>query len=195
VWHPDSAALIWDVADLANQPLPAVAKPTEAELRRWWTDLSDADPGTAYKAVWCFVSAGEQARTFLTASLKPIKPADPAAVARLIDDLDNDQFAVREKASRELRRLGETVVGALKKAKSSRPPLEQRLRIERLLDELAGPVLGPEQLRAIRAVAVLEQIGGAKAQNILVKLAAGASGTRLTQEAQSALERFQRAEK
>jgi WD40 repeat protein len=191
----ESTALIWDVANLINRPLPAVAKPSEEELRRWWSALRDDSPAEAYKAVWRFAAVPEQTLPFLANSLQPAKPADSATVARLIDDLDSDQFQVREKASRELGRLGEVVVVALRKAKSSGPSLEQRLRIERLLAELTGPVPGPEQLRAIRAVAVLEQIGGAQARKIVAVWAGGAAGARLTEEAQTALERLKRAER
>ncbi len=192
VWHPDSTALIWDVASLINHPLPAVARPTRADLRRWWADLSDADPGIAYKAVWRFVAVPEQTLPFLTASVQPVKHVDPATVARLIAELDSDQFKVRERASQELSRLGEAVADALRKAKNNRPSLEQRLRIERLLAELVGPVLNPERLRAIRAVVVLEQIGNAEARKILAALAAGAARARQTQEAKAALERLKR---
>ncbi len=192
VWHPDSTALIWDVAHLVNPPLPAVAKPTEAELQRWWADLSDADPGTAYKAVWRFVAVPEQALPFLAASLRPIKPAKTTTVARLIDELDSDQFQVRERASRELSSLGEIVVDALRKTRKGNISVEQARRIDQLLTELAGPVPGPEQLRASRAVAILEQVGSEETRKILAGLAAGAAGARLTQEAQGALKRLKR---
>jgi hypothetical protein len=52
-----------------------------------------------------------------------------------------------------------------------------------------------EQLRAIRAVAVLEQIGGAEARKVLARLAAGAAGVRLTQEAQAGLKRLRQADR
>ena len=54
--NPESTALIWDVASLVNRPLPAVAKPTKAELRRWWAELRDDDPATAYKAISALVA-------------------------------------------------------------------------------------------------------------------------------------------
>jgi hypothetical protein len=178
------------VANLVNRPLPAVAKPTGEDLRRWWDELSNANPDEAYKAVWRFVAAPEQTLPFLAASLPPAKPSKPVDVARLIDDLDSDQFQVRERASRELKKLGDTVEDALRKAKDSRPSVEQRLRIERLLAELGSPVPDPEQLRATRALAILEQIGGPEARKILARLATGAAGEPQTREAQAALERL-----
>jgi WD40 repeat protein len=53
--------------------------------------------------------------------------------------------------------------------------------------------MGPEQLRAVRAVAALEQIGGPEARRFLEDLAAGAAGARLTAEAKGALQRLKRA--
>jgi WD40 repeat protein len=32
----ESSVLLWDVAAVVNRPTPAVAKPAEADLRRWW---------------------------------------------------------------------------------------------------------------------------------------------------------------
>ncbi len=190
VGNYESTALIWDVANLVNRPLPAVAKPTEAELRHWWDELSEANPDEAYKAVWRFVAAPEQALSFLASSLQPARPSKPVDVARLIDDLDSDKFQVRERASRELKKLGDTVEDALQKAKNSGPSIEQRLRIERLLAELGSPVPDPEQLRATRALAILEQIGGPEARKILARLATGAAGEPQTLEAQAALRRL-----
>jgi WD40 repeat protein len=189
----ESSALVWDVAGLVQRPLPAVARPAEADLRRWWAELRDDKPGVAYRAVWRFVAAPAQALPFLAATLRPVKVADQAAVARLIDDLDSPQFPVREKASRELERLDEAVVEALRKAKRGKLSAEQMRRIDRLLARLAGPVPDPESLRASRAVAVLEQIGSSGARKVLTPLAAGAAGARQTREAKAALERLDRA--
>jgi hypothetical protein len=111
----------------------------------------------------------------------------------LINDLDSGTFEVREKASQELEQFGEAVVDALRKAKKGDVSVEQARRIEFLLAEFAGPVPGPEQLRATRAVAALEQIGSPEAEKVLARLAAGAEGARLTEEAKAALERLKRA--
>jgi WD40 repeat protein len=188
-------ALIWDVASLVNQPLPAVGKPTEEELKRWWTALCDDSPAEAYKAIWRFAAASEQSLPFLAASLRPVNPSKPVDAARLIDDLDSDTFSVREKASRELGKLGETVEYALRKVRRGNISSEQARRIDQLLAALANPVPDSEQLRVIRAVAVLEQIGGAEARKVLARLAAGAAGARLTQEALAGLERLRQADR
>jgi hypothetical protein len=191
----ESSALIWDVARLVNQPLPTVARPSEEELRRWWTASRQDNPGEAYKAVWQFVAVPEQTLAFLGKSLQPIKPVDSAKVSRLIDDLDSSVFQVRESATKELALLGEAVAGPLRKAKKDSNSVEQKRRLEQLLSRVAGPVPSPEVLRSIRAVAILEQIGGSEAQKILTRLAAGAAEARLTREAKDGLMRLQSATK
>ncbi len=191
-WNDESSALIWDVAGLVNRPLPAVARPGRADLERWWADLRNDKPGEAYKAVWRFVAVPEQALPFLAGALQPVKAPEPAAVARLIEDLDSSEFKVRERASQNLEQLGEAVVSALRQAKKGEVSAEQKRRIDQLLADLDGPVLGPEQVRAIRAVAILEQIGTAEARKLLTRLAGGAAGARLTQEAKPGLDRLKK---
>jgi hypothetical protein len=159
-------------------------------LKRWWTTLGDDSPAEAYKAIWRFAAAPEQTLPFLATSLQPVNPSNPVDVARLIDDLDSDQFSVREKASRELGQLGETVEDALRMARRGKISAEQARRIDQLLAQLAGPMLSSEQLRVTRAVAILEQIGGPQARKLLEELAGGAAGARLTQEAKASLARL-----
>jgi WD40 repeat protein len=189
---PDSSVLIWDVADKVNRPRLAVPKPSKGDLKRWWADLRDGSPSKASRAVWRLAATPEQALPLLADSLRPVKAPEPSVVTRLIADLNNDDFQVREKASRELGQFGQGVEGALRKAKEGDITLEQSRRIDQLLKQLPGPEPGPEQLRTIRAVAVLEQIGSPEALKVLAGLAAGAEGARLTQEAKAALERLEK---
>jgi hypothetical protein len=96
---------------------------------------------------------------------------------------------------RELENLGEQAEPALRKALEGKPPAEVRRQVEELLAKLQGPLTSPEPLRAVRAVAVLEQIGTPKARRVLEALSEGAPTGRLTQEAKAALERLKKQEK
>jgi WD40 repeat protein len=193
--NPESSVLIWDVSRQVNRPQAADAKPSDADLRGWWNDLSDINPRKASRAVWRFAAAPEQTLPFLTDRLRPVEAPEPASVARLIDDLDSDDFQMREKASQRLEHLGEGVAEALRAAKNRAASLEQRRRIERLLNQVAGIEPSLEPLRALRALAILEQLDGAGARRLLADLAAGAEGARLTREAKVALERLKQREK
>src|SRR5207248_7708112 len=80
-------------------------------------------------------------------------------VERLIADLDADSFPTREKASRELERVGKPAKGALAKALAAGPAPEKRRRLEELLDRLSRAGPAPDALRPSRALEVLERVG------------------------------------
>ncbi|HKB38490.1 MAG TPA: hypothetical protein VKD72_18755 [Gemmataceae bacterium] len=72
---------------------------------------------------------------------------------------------------------------------------EAHRRLTALLRWLRRPVADPETLRALRAVAVLEDVGTPPARKVLEALAKGSVEARLTQEAKAALARLARAGK
>jgi hypothetical protein len=86
--------------------------------------------------------------------------------------------------------LGKTAEPALRLALAGPLDLEQRRRVQRLLARCADHPPSPEQLHAERVAKVLERIGSAGAQGLLARLAAGAPGTWLTEEARASLERM-----
>jgi HEAT repeat protein len=73
--------------------------------------------------------------TLYIARAEPIGKPDPRA-ARWVRELDDDSFPVREKASRALGTLGDAALPVLREALDRRPTLEQRRRIERLINRL-----------------------------------------------------------
>src|SRR5438045_1864942 len=101
-----------------------------------------------------------------------VKPVNAKQVAKWIAELDDDKFEARDNASKQLRALGRAVEGPLRKTLQKKPALEQHRRIEELLDALKGSPTG-DYLRVIRAVELLEQIGGDAAVKKLRELAAG----------------------
>jgi hypothetical protein len=129
---------------------------------------------------------------FLKKQLRATDGVEVARLAQLVADLDSNAFTVRQRATRELQRLGELAEPALRQALEKQPALEVRQRVERLLDRLDTGPLPPEQLRALRAIEVLERIGTAEAQHLLEMLASGAVGARTTEEAKNVLRRWPR---
>jgi hypothetical protein len=73
-----------------------------------------------------------------------VPPADAALVARLIKELDSNEFAVREKASAELTKLGARAEPALRKAMADRPPLEVTQRLQALLARVEAELICPD---------------------------------------------------
>jgi WD domain, G-beta repeat len=185
---PDSAIRIWDVRGFWKAR-PVLADPDLASL---WTDLAADDAAMAYRAVWGLAGVPKKSVSWIAERVQPLAAADPKRTAALIADLDNNRFAVRERATRALEELGESAAPALRKALADGPPMEARERIEDLLRKLQQPAGLSEQLRLLRAVEALECAGTPEARRVLEKLAGGVAEARLTREAKAALERLSR---
>ncbi|MGH7172865.1 MAG: WD40 repeat domain-containing protein, partial [Gemmataceae bacterium] len=125
---------------------------------------------------------------FLAARVRPFPAVDARRMQRLIRDLDDAEFVVREQACSELKKLGAAASRPLQDALDDKPSLEVRRRIELLLPALAKPT--PAQLRALRAVEVLETINTSEARRALASLARGAADSLLTRDARCALTRL-----
>lgn len=117
---------------------------------------------------------------------------DHRRIERLIADLDDGRFAVRDRATRELAELGELAEPALRRALAGGASPEARRRLNALLDRLGGRGLAAETVRQIRAVEALELIASAEAFRLLEQLAAAPIPLRLTVEARAAMRRLAR---
>jgi hypothetical protein len=145
----------------------------------------------AHQAMGILDRAKEQTVAWLKDQLLRSQPPDSERVVRLLRELDDEQFAVREQAQTQLHRLGELVQPALRKALEGQPTAEVRRRVTRLLEQLdRGP--SPEQLRSLRAIEVLERLGTPEARKVLEELAKGTALARQTQEATASLDRLAR---
>ncbi|VTR96182.1 wd-40 repeat protein : Uncultured bacterium genome assembly Metasoil_fosmids_resub OS=uncultured bacterium PE=4 SV=1: Sigma70_r2: Sigma70_r4_2: WD40: WD40: PQQ_2: WD40 [Gemmata massiliana] len=183
----DASALLWDATGQRareNPPAPLRAD----QLTAAWTDLAAPDAATAYRAVCALRSVPAQAVPLIEPRLKPVVPADAEKVAEAIGNLDHEQFAVRERATQDLERMGEAAEPALRKALVGNPSPEAVRRLEQLVARLQGR----ELWRRLRAIEVLEQVPGPEARKLLTALAEGAPKARLTTEARAALDRLDR---
>jgi len=105
----------------------------EKQCRAEWADFKRL-VGTGQ-----IIAFGNRYRTKLAVHTIPLQApkrpgADPQKIAHWIADLDSDQFAVREKATRELEKQGESARPALRKALENHPKPEARKRLERLTE-------------------------------------------------------------
>src|SRR5262249_20758562 len=131
----DQSAVIWNVPDLIQGDRPKVANLTAKELEERWSDLAGADALRAYQAILALAAVPEQSVPFLREHVKPRPAPDPEVIAKWIADLDSEEFAVREKATRELEKLAEAADTALRKA-LNHPSPEVRRRVEQLVQRL-----------------------------------------------------------
>lgn len=187
----DGAAILWDLRSRLRPPERPVPL-TTADRDLLWADLARDDAPRAYRSV--HELAGDPARTveYLKKHLKPaaVVPLDPARVARLIDDLDSDKFATREQATAELEKLCPPALPLLRKALEKPASLEVKRRLEKLVAKFADVRLTPEELRHVRAVHVLEEIGSTEARAVLRGLADGAAESAVTHAARAAAARL-----
>src|SRR5262249_15601031 len=156
----DRTVKVWDM-NFAAGPRPGQAPPGPKEVQALWSDLAGTDASRAYRAILTLSSAPAQAMPFLKARLRPVPgltPPQQERLRKLVHDLDDRRFPVREKASRELTALGPAAVPALRQALDDRPSPVARRRLEQLLETLSGMTLSAEQLQALRAVAGVGQI-------------------------------------
>ncbi len=187
----DSTVLAWDLREAMTAFENGTPRLTAEEIERVWLELGADDAAVMHRALWKLSTAGDAAVKTLAKYLEPA-PFDRELgpkVEKLIAQMDDDQFAVREQASQEISELGEGVDPFLRLALEDADSAEVRHRIRRLLSDLSGKplVVDPNQQRALRAIQVLEEVGDDQAREVLERLAAGEPAARMTQEAKSAL--------
>jgi hypothetical protein len=188
-----NTALVCDVAALRGGPPPAVARPSAAELNDLWTDLIGTDGTRAYRAIQRLAACSDESVAFLKGRFKRLPGVDEQGLARLIADLDADEFAVRDRATRALEGLGSRAEPALRQALEGRPSAEVRTRVGRLLERLkSGKVPPSPELIGLRVLEALEHSGSPSARQGLTEMTADEPGSRLAQEAKAALARLAR---
>lgn len=180
----DTTVLVWDAR------LDAVM-PTD-NLEQAWRDLSDRDIGKALQGVAACIAAPDQALPLFKDRLRPTPVPDVRRIAALVGDLDHARFEVRQAATSALEKLGAAAEPTLLKLLADKPALEVRQRVDTLLNKLEKQPLEltSDQLRTLRAIAVLERVDSAAARQLLKELAQGDQSSLVTQEAAAALARL-----
>jgi hypothetical protein len=156
-----------------------------------WNDLTSFDDLAAGRAMGRLIAAPALTVPFLAERLPTAGPVDRAKVVRLVAELDDRDFTVREKAAQELEALGDEARVILSEMALSSVSPEVQYRVAQLLESLDSQELPSEELRMSRSIRVLEEIGTPEALTVLNRLALGEPGVRRTREAQTALLRRQ----
>ena len=188
----DTTILLWDLTGKLNADVRSAAKPKPAEFDALWNDLNDTDAAKSYRLVQRLAAYPEEAVALVKAKLPPTKskPLDAATIDKMIAQLDHDDFARREDASKFLAEAGKAVEPALTKALEAQPPPEKKRRLMELLEALK--VVGPtvDMVRPTRALELLERVGTPEARQLLAELEKGDAGAKLTQDARATLKRL-----
>jgi hypothetical protein len=153
-------------------------------LEAAWKELAQ-EVSKAYPAGWDLVDAPKQTVELLRQKIKPAKKLALMDVQPMVDMLNSDKFAAREKAAKELQALGYSAEPILRKLLETENRPEVKQRLQAILDRL-----GSEFVRIQRALQVLETIDSVDAKQSLTDLAAGAPDSMLTNEAATVLKRM-----
>jgi WD40 repeat protein len=188
----DTTVLVWDWEHACGLAAPPPRGAGPRELEGLWEGLASTDSRQAYRAVAALAASGDEAVRFLQGRVRPASDEEARTVRRLLADLDSDEFPVRERATREMEKLGAEAEPALRRAREGPLPLEVRRRVEPWLRSPARTRWSAGMLRRLRAVQALERAGTPAARQALAALARGTPEARLTEEAQAALERLAR---
>jgi RNA polymerase sigma factor (sigma-70 family) len=187
--HLDGTVLLWKVPPAAEAPKEIAASDRDG----LWADLGSAAPATAREAVERLARQPAAALALFKGRFLPAAaPPDPA-LAALVRDLDSDNFATREEATRKLRGHGARAEPALRRELAATASPEVRRRIEKILASVTPPPLRlpleGDTLRGVRAVEVLERVGTPEARQLLQAWADQTRDVHLSAEARVALGR------
>jgi hypothetical protein len=183
----DTTVLAWD-----TRPRPVAGS---VSLESAWNDLAERGADLSFKSEGRFLAAPAEAVKFFAEKIKLPAALDPKRIEGLLADLGNDEFSLRERASKALQELDEQAKPYLERALKSAESLEVRRRVEMILEQRRAAALTSEQIRQIRGVMILELIDDGNSRNLLKKWAAGPAGALLTGEAAAALQRLEGAAK
>jgi RNA polymerase sigma factor (sigma-70 family) len=188
----DDFGVLWDTTP-AGAAKPRKEPLTAAGADGLWVALAGTDASAAFAAMADLAAAPDLAMALVRRELKPVRagPTD-AELDRTFADLDSEDFATREKASRQLAEWAELAVPGVRKRLAKPQSAEVRKRAQDFLERFDPATLRPDRLRQMRAVELLEGIGTPAAKELLSELAKGAAGAPLTGEAAGALARLRR---
>ena len=136
---------------LAGEQGPKPSQATDAEARKKQRD--------AWKAWW---DANDGAAALAEIRKRTLTDADREKGMKLLEQLGDDDFPVREKATNEFKRLGASMVPVLRTA-IKHEDLEIRRRVRECLEAIEQDKNTPLPLTAPRVVAVRKPAGAAEA--------------------------------
>ncbi|MCE9564456.1 MAG: PQQ-binding-like beta-propeller repeat protein [Planctomycetes bacterium] len=182
----DGTVLVWEVPEKAGGPPEAVVAGFDEAFRL----LGSPDPASAQRGMeFLYRSPGETPKQCGERIAVPA-PTAPDRIAKLIKDLDDEDFPVRSAAVKELDAIGGEASSQLRAAIEKSSSAEVRKLAGEVLTRIETNAPKADDLRMLRAIEVLEGLASPEARNVLTKWASGPVGHRLTTEATAALKRL-----
>ncbi len=181
----NSTALIWDIGG----PMPRNLNLALARRNMLWEDMKSEDAKKAFQGL-NELAGDKESVAFFRDHVKLVATEDIARIDGWIGDLNSDNFATRQKATTELRRLGAAAGSKLATVLQAQPGLEMAGRVKNLLAALRQQTLEADALRALRAVEALERVSSAEARQILEAMAQRCVWLQPSEHARAALQRL-----
>jgi WD40 repeat protein len=189
--NSDGTILVWDVRAAMHRRVSPVMPLDPTKRREHWTALGSLEPDKVRSALLALRADPRGTLQLAGAELKLAQPmANAVRVRQLIAELDDDSFQLRQRASQSLAAIGEPARKALEQASQEGASTEVKRRAAALLRRSGTKDLTEDQLRALRAVRLLERIGGTRARRVLERLAEGSTHDPVTRAAVASLRRL-----
>lgn len=183
----DHTVLVWDVRP-QSMPLPEAVR-GETNAAKLWATMCAGKADAAYLAMARLAAEPDAAVKTARLRMKPAAAPTAATLDRILRDLADAEFAVREAAERELDAHGEPAALLVRERLAKLASAEARRRAEGFVGRWTGDGLAGVRLADARAVELLESLGTTEAREFLKELAAGEASAERTREAKRALER------
>jgi WD40 repeat protein len=187
----ESAITVWDLSFRKGN-----APPWADELSAAWRDLDSINGEKGYPAIRVLVAGGTQGVKVIEKGLHSMLDSQKE-IAAWVKELGSEDFPTREAATKKLLAQGIRVLPAVTHAAAKSESPEARKRASEIIAKLtANDVRVPDNglagdtLRLVRAVQVLEDVGGNEAKKLLGQIAA--LGGRSGEDAKAAIERIEK---
>jgi WD40 repeat protein len=184
----EAVITLYDMPKGRREPLPG--KLQTEQLETLWQDLTVDNDFRLQRVFASFRAAPADTAAFLGKKLNPVGEAEKTRIKALLNNLDADEPKTREKAMENLQELAAAFEPLLAGVARDHEPGEVRNRVRFILRQQREKAVPQKLLVQIRALIVLEQLGTAQARQALEKMANGAAGARVTEEAKQAFERL-----
>jgi DNA-binding beta-propeller fold protein YncE len=158
----DRTAIVWDTAATRRTLLPDEA-PTSEDLLEAWNTLGSDDAAKAYRAIGLVAGHPDEAIAMLADRVHgTLVPAENERIRELVARLDDDDFRVRHRATRELHKVRGIAMPILLRTYETSLSEEVRDRIRRIVGNDANTprFTRADRLRMFRIVQACEAVAG-----------------------------------
>jgi hypothetical protein len=153
------------IADLDNIDATSLAdrgplQLSDEELETHYAALSNPDASVAYRSFWTLAAAGEPARSFLEGKIGgKLDEVTSVTIAQWLKQLDDDEYAIRERATAELTRHFHAARTAAEAELERTTSVEVRTRLREIAAKAGAPLDQPELARqqARRILQIIRQ--------------------------------------